>query len=142
MPRRQKLIFAAFIFVGIGCFVTAALIGNSGRSDQSVTSNPAIDALIPNRGDEVLQQQNVGIDLAADYQLVSLTISPDPNCQFPIDVTEHVRHVEGLQQYLYAPGPGLPITALSADDNCAFATFQAIADPTDVQTIDWNFTVN
>lgn len=142
MPRRQKAIFAAFILAGLGMFVAAGLIGNSGRDDQSVSSNPAIDALVPNRGDEVLQQQTVGIDLAAGWQLVRLTISPDGNCGFPIDVTAQTRYVEGLQQYLFTPGDGQLISALSADENCAMATFAEIANPTNNDTIDWVFTVS
>lgn len=123
-------------------FVVAGLIGNSGNDDQSVLNNPAVDALIPSRGDEVLQQQTVGIDLAAGYQLVRLTIAPDENCGFPVDVTAQTRYVEGLQQYLFSPGEGQLISALSADANCAIATFAEIANPTNTETIDWVFTVS
>lgn len=123
-------------------FVAAGILGNSGRTDQSVANNPAVDALIPNRGDEVLQQQRVGIDLAAGYQLVRLTISPNENCGFPVDVTAQTRHVEGLQQYIFTPDDGQLITALSADENCVQATFSEIANPTNTDTIDWNFTVS
>ncbi|NDH84769.1 MAG: hypothetical protein EBY65_07865, partial [Acidimicrobiia bacterium] len=45
-------------------FVFAALVSDGDGSDMSVSQNPAIDRIIPNRGDEVLQQQTVGIDLA------------------------------------------------------------------------------
>ena len=142
MPRRQKAIFAAFILAGLSVFVVAGLIGNSGNDDQSVINNPAVEALIPNRGDEVLQQQTVGIDLAPGFQLVRLTISPDAACRFPIDVTAQTRYVEGLQQYLFTPGEGTPISALAADDNCAVATYAEIANPTNTDDIDWNFTVS
>jgi hypothetical protein len=142
VPRRQKVIFAGFILAGLAMFVGAGLVGNSGRDDQSVASNPAIDALIPNRGDEVLQQQSVGIDLAAGWQLVRLTISPDGNCGFPVDVTAETRYVEGLQQYVFTPDEGQLIQALSADENCAMATFAEIANPTNSETIDWVFTVS
>ena len=142
MPRRQKAIFAVFVLAGLSLFVVAGLIGNSGNDDQSVLNNPAVDALIPSRGDEVLQQQTVGIDLAAGYRLVRLTISPDAGCRFPVDVTAQTRYVEGLQQYLFTPGEGMPITALAADDNCAVATYAEIANPTNTDDIDWNFTVS
>lgn len=142
MTKRQYAIFSTLILVGIAMFVVAALIGNSGDDDISVSNNPGIDALIPNRGDEVLQQQPVGIDLAPGYRLVRLTISPNVNCQFPIDVTAQTRHVEGLQQYIYTPDEGRLIAALAADDNCAVAVFEEIARPGDTQTIDWTFTVS
>ena len=121
MPRRQKLIVSAFILAGIGMFVGAGLIGNSGNTDQSVANNPAIDALIPNRGDEVLQQQTVGIDLAPGYRLVRLTISPNASCGFPVDVTAQTRHVEGLQQYLFSPGEDAPDHAGDGDRIGAYA---------------------
>ena len=142
MERRHKLIMAAFVAAGLAFFVAAGMIGNSGNSDVSVVNNPAIDALIPNRGDEVLQQQQVGIDLATDFRLVQLTISPDAKCGSPVDVTNQTRHVEGLQQYVFSPGEGLPIERLSADFNCAVATFEEIARPGDFEQIEWTFTVN
>jgi len=140
VQRRQKLFLTCLFAGGIGLFVIAGLIGNSGNNDRSVSDNPAIDRLIPNRGDEVLQQQVVGIDLAAGYQLVSLTISPDAACRFPVDVTAATRYVEGLQQYLFTPGQGQPIEALAADANCVVAVYQEIAQPQNTGEIDWSFT--
>ena len=142
MPRRQKAIFAGLILAGISLFVAAGFIGNSGTDDQSVLNNPAVDALIPNRGDEVLQQQTVGIDLASDYRLVRLTISPDAACRFPVDVTAQTRYVEGLQQYLYTPSNGQPVAQLSPDDNCAIAVYEEIANPGNRAEIEWAFTVS
>ncbi|MEC7375284.1 MAG: hypothetical protein VX742_09010, partial [Actinomycetota bacterium] len=82
MPRRQKLVFAGLILAGFAMFVFAGLVSDGDGSDMSVSQNPAIDRIIPNRGDEVLQQQTVGIDLASGYRLVRLTISPDEACRF------------------------------------------------------------
>ncbi len=142
MPRHQKLIIAAFVLVGVGMFTIAGLIGNSGRDDVSVTSNPAIEALVPERGSEVLQQFQVGIDLAAEYRMVRMTISPDARCLAPVDVTAHTRHVEGLQRYIYTPNEGLPVEALAADSNCIEVTFEKTSRPGETETIDWTFTVN
>ena len=142
MHRRHKLIMAAFVAAGLGFFVAAGVIGNSGSTDVSVVNNPAIDALIPNRGDQVLQQQQVGIDLASEFRLVQLTISPDARCRTPVDVTNQTRHVEGLQQYIYSPGDGLPVEKLAPNANCAVAIFEEIARPGDFQDIEWSFTVN
>ncbi len=142
VPRRQKLIFATMVAAGIGFFVVAGLIGNGGDDDTSVLNNPAIDNLIPGRGDEVLQQQSVGIDLAPKYRLVSLTISPDARCTRPVDVTGETRYVEGLQQYIFTPGAGRLVEALSADFNCARAVFEEISQPGQVKEIEWAFTVN
>jgi len=142
VARKQKLIFGFMILVGLVLLSSAFIIGNSGNDDDSVLNNPAVDALIPNRGDEVLQQQTVGIDLAAGYRLVRLTISANANCTLPVDVTSNTRYVEGLQQFLFTPGQGKPIESLAADFNCAEAVFEEIAQPGNVDRIEWAFTVN
>jgi len=143
VPRRQYVIFAAFIIIGLGFIVGAGIIGGNGTTDDiSVSGNPAIDGLIPGRGDEVLQQQTVGVDLAAEYRLLILTISPGARCSSPVDVTAFTRHVEGLQQYLFTPALGTPIEALSGGFNCARAVFEEIARPGEFQEIDWAFSVN
>ena len=95
MPRRQKLVLAGLILAGFAMFVFAGLVSDGDGSDMSVSQNPAIDRIIPNRGDEVLQQQTVGIDLASGYRLVRLTISPDEACRFPVDVAENGAVPEG-----------------------------------------------
>ncbi len=142
MSRRQRLVFAALLAFGVGFIVLAGLIGNSGSDDVSVVNNPAVEALIPNRDDEVLQQQAVGIDLAPEYRLVRLAISADARCARPIDVTAHARHVEGLQRWIYTPDESRPIAALAAERNCARAVFEEIARPGETETIEWSFTVN
>lgn len=142
MNRRQYVIFSSLIGAGIAMFVIAALVGGSDPGDISVRNAVGIDAIIPNRGDEVLQQQSVGIDLAPGYRLVRLTISPNSNCQSGVDVTGQTRYVEGLQQYLFTPGTGQLIEALAPDDNCAVAVYEEIARPGATESIDWNFTVS
>ncbi len=68
MPRRQKLVFAGLILAGFAMFVFAGLVSDGDGSDMSVSQNPAIDRIIPNRGDEVLQQQTGVIDRASGYR--------------------------------------------------------------------------
>ena len=82
MPRRQKLVFAGLILAG---FAMLSLPASSATAtgDMSVSQNPAIDRIIPNRGDEVLQQQTVGIDLASGYRLVRLRSRPTKPAAFP-----------------------------------------------------------
>lgn len=123
-------------------FVIAGMIGSGTTDDISVSRNDAIDFLIPNRGDEVLQQTSVGIDLAPEFRLLSLVISPNPTCSGGVDVINFVNELDGLNRYIYVPGSGKPVKALSADDNCVVATFEETARPGSVQTIDWQFTVN
>ncbi len=123
-------------------FVLVGIIGRGTTDDVSVSRNPAIDELVPHRGDEVLQQTSVGIDLAPEYRLLSLVISPNPTCTGGVEVIDFVNQLDGLNRYIYVPDAGKPVTALSADDNCAVAIFEEAARPGSTQSIDWRFTVN
>ena len=118
----------------------SGVIGNDDAPDQAL-STPGVEALIPQRGDEVLQQHEVGIDLEPGFRLVSLTISPDAACRQPVEVISDVRRVEGLEQYVYQPGEGQIVEALSADQNCVVATIEEIAVPGRFSEIEWTFTV-
>ncbi len=141
MLRRQQAIFGLLILSGIALIAVAALINNDDQPD-SALSVPGVEGLIPNRNDEVLQQQRVGIDLAPEYRLVEMTISANARCARPVVVTEHVRRVEGLQQFFYQPGAGLPVEALAPDQNCVVATIEKISAPGRLSDIEWVFTVN
>lgn len=141
MGRRQKLIFAALLSAGVAMFVIAGVIGNDEAPDRAL-SIPGVEALIPQRGDEVLQQQRVGIDLEAGFRLVSLTISPDARCLLPIEVIGSTRRIEGLEQWVYQPREGLPVPALAPDQNCVVATIEDITRPGEFEEIEWVFTVS
>ena len=140
MPGRQRLIFAALVLAGIGLFVAAGLIGNDNSPDQAL-STPGVEGLIPRRGDEVLRQQRVGMDLEPGFRLVSLTISPDARCRRPVEVISEVRRVEGLEQYVYQPAEGKLVEFLSPDQNCVIATIEEIAAPGRFSEVEWTFTV-
>ncbi len=142
VTRRSKTIFAALLLSGMSMFVIAGLIGRDSATDVSVSQNPAIDELIPNRGDEVLQQASVGIDLAPEFRLLSLVISPNLNCTGGVEVIDFTNQLEGLNRYVYVADSGKPLGSLSADDNCAVAIFEETSRPGSTQRIDWQFTVN
>lgn len=141
MLRKQQLIFSFLIAAGFVFIVLAALVNKDSQPDVAL-GVPGVEALIPQRNDEVLQQQRVGIDLEPGYRLVKMTISPDARCSRPVEVTQHVRQVEGLQQFIYQPAAGLPVEALAPDQNCVVATIEEISAPGRFSDIQWVFTVN
>lgn len=141
MLRKQQIIFGILIASGIALIGAAALINNDDQPDLAL-STPGVEGLIPERDDEVLQQQRVGIDLEPEYRLVEMTISADARCAHPVVVTGHVRRVEGLQQFIYQPAAGLPVEALAPDENCVVATIEKISLPGRFTDIEWVFTVN
>lgn len=140
---RIRVGIVALALFGIGVFVVAALAGSGeDESDRAVTAGPAVDRVIPNPGDEVLQQQRVGVVLDARYRLSSMVILPSANATEGVDVTSEVEHTEGLNRFEFAPGEGRLIEALSPDANCVIARFVLIARPEESDTVRWCFEVS
>jgi len=139
---RIRVSIAALILFGILGFVVAALVGSGDDADSAVTASPAVDRVIPNPGDEVLQQQQVGVVLDARYRLSSLVVYPSDQVGNGVDVTAEVNHIEGLNRFEFDPGEGRLIEALSPDTNCAVATFVLIARPEEADSVRWCFEVS
>ncbi len=141
MGRKQYLIFAALIVAGVGMFVGAGVIGRSNPPDAALRT-PGVEALIPERGDEVLQQQQVAIDLEPGYLVRSFTISPDARCGSPVEVVDFVRPTDGVNLWVYQPDEGKPVVSLSADNNCVHVVIENIQRPGELHEVEWAFTVN
>ena len=142
-PLRVRVGIAALAVLGILGLVVAALVG-SGDDDplNAVTAGPAVDQVIPSPGDEVLQQQRVGVVLNTRYRLSSLAIFASEQSTGGVDVTAEVDHIKGLNRFEFVPGDGRLIEALSPDTNCAVATFVLIARPEESDTVRWCFEVS
>ena len=141
MGRTQYLIFAALVLAGIGMFVGAGLIGRSNPPDAALRI-PGVEELIPERGDEVLQQQRIGIDLEPGYVVRSFSVSPDARCLEPVELVDFVRPTDGVNLYVYQPDEGLPVRALSPDDNCVRVVIEDIQRPGELHEVQWEFTVS
>ncbi len=141
MLRKQQIIFSLLVAIGVALIAVTALVDRGGQTDLAL-SIPGVEALIPERNDEVLQQQRVGIDLSPEYRLVEMTIAANSRCANGVAVTQHVRKVDGLQQFIFQPAAGLPVEALAPDQNCVTATIEKISAPGRFTDIEWSFTVN
>lgn len=141
MARKQRLIFSALVLAGIAMFVFAGMVGGSDPPDQALRT-PGVEGLVPARGAEVPQQQQVGIDLEPGYVVRSFTISPNARCTDPVELVDFVRPTDGVNLYVYQPDPGKPVVALSPDDNCVKVTIEDIQRPGELATVEWAFTVN
>ena len=116
--------------------VLAVLLGVmlSSRTDPPLAD--AIEALIPNQGDEVLSQSDIGIDLISGYT-AELTLNgiPIPDSQ--------LRRVDGLNQVTFRPDPGQIIERLQADLNCATAVYWPLSQGRQAsRTVNWCFTAS
>lgn len=135
---------------GIALFIIGFAITNTGEQQQAiVTSNPAIEELIPAPGSEVLSQSQVGIDLVAGYS-AQLYINGTP---IPLDEVNVLRDVDDpqtsadqaaafdstLNRFLYQPLPGRAVPELVGEENCAVAEFWPLVDPEAVERVEWCF---
>ena len=106
-PLRIRVGIAALAVLGILGLVVAALVGSgSDDADSAVTASPAVDRVIPSPGDEVLQQQRVGVVLDARYRLSSLVVYESDQVTGGVDVTAEVNHIEGLNRFEFGAGRG------------------------------------
>ncbi len=139
---KARVLIGVLLVVGALIWVGAVLLGDDGSGDVTISANEAVNAVYPGRGDEVLQQSRVGVDLDARYQLVSLVVYPSDGQRDGVDVTVALRHSTGLNLWEFIPGEGQPIQALSPDTNCATATYAPIAQPSETETFSWCFEVS
>lgn len=130
LVRRFAVPVLAALAVGVFAGMIVAAQGNDAEAER----DDAIVALIPNEGDEVLSQSNVGIVLDPTYD-VELTVNGT------LIPTEQIREVDGT--FVFRPDRGQVISALRADTNCALALYWPRAVGRDeARSVTWCFTAS
>lgn len=96
---------------------------------------PSIEQLIPEPDSQILQQGQVGIDLAPGYEAtLQIRDTPIPDDQ--------LTKVGPLNQVFFAPGPGKVFESWPAGQSCVVATFwKTELGPTTAVNRRWCFTV-
>lgn len=95
----------------------------------------SIERLIPAPDSKILQQDQIGIDLAPGYE-ASLAVNGTP---LP---TDQLLIVPALNQVFYQPGPGKIIEFWPAGRNCIVATFwRSETGPNQSSSRAWCFSV-
>ena len=141
MAKKQRLIVSALLTFGVAMLVLAGFSGGGNDDDISVTGNPAIDALIPDREAEILRGDQVGIDLADGYAAaLSIETSDGRTIPIPSDQLEQ-NFQDNLGVFTFRPGDGKALDAFPPQANCITATYWPIIDREDAQTIRWCFQV-
>lgn len=130
LVRRFAVPVLAALAVGMFAGMIIAAQGNDSEAER----DDAIVALIPNEGDEVLSQSNVGIVLDPTYA-VELTINGT------LIPAEQLREVDGT--VVFRPDRGQAISSLRADTNCALARYwpRSIGE-TEAKSVTWCFTAS
>ena len=141
MSTRDRIVISGLLAFGLVLLVLAATNGASDGADITVSGNPAIDALIPERESEVLRRGEIGIDLAEGFQ-AALTIetSDGRSIAIPSDQLEG-NFQDNLGRFIFRPGEGQVLDVLPPQSNCVRATFWPITDRQDAQEIRWCFEV-
>lgn len=141
MSKKDRAIISLAIAFGFVILGIAFANGAEDGEDISVTQNPAIDALIPERESEILQGDQVGIDLAEGYA-GALTIETSDGRTVPIPTDEvDGNFQDNLGRFLFRPGEGKVLDALPPQSNCVTATYWPIVSPDDSLSIRWCFEV-
>ncbi len=141
MSKRQRIIFSGLLGFGLVLLFLAASNGAGDGADITVSGNPAIDALIPERETEVLRRTEVGIDLAEGYQgALTLETSDGRNIPVPSDQIDG-NFQDNLGRFIFRPGPGQVLDVFPPQANCVTATYWPITDRQAAQTIRWCFEV-
>jgi hypothetical protein len=134
-PRRiqpRHLGYLALLAVaGVALYFVYQLAGEEGASNQS----SAIEELYPGENAQILQQDRVGIDLAAGYEAqLSLNGVPLPD--------DEVIVVPELSQVFYQPGPNQTFESWPSGRNCLLATYwRSATGPGQSTSRAWCFTV-
>ena len=147
----KKVLPVVGILAGLSIFVIGFVVANTDTEEPLVVSNPAIDAVTPLPGAEVLRQSQVGIDLAsgwtAELVINGVPIPPDQvnvlrNPEAPDQDAEQVGTFDRtINRFLYQPLEGRAVPELKGDENCVVATFWPLADPSATESVEWCFTV-
>ena len=140
MSTRERIVISGLVAFGIVLFVLAATNGAEDGADITVSGNPAIDALIPERESEVLRRTEVGIDLAEGY-MAALTIATSDGRNIPIPADQLDENLQSLGMFVFRPEVGRVLDVFPPQSNCVTATIWPVEDRQDAQTVTWCFEV-
>lgn len=132
--QRRAVITVVLLAAVVGLFLTGRA-AVTGPSDSSNSLPDSVDRLIPDSGDEVLRQAQVGIDVAEGYdawlQVNGVEIR---------DASDGLVKDLGTGLILFQPGPGRPVEELNPLQNCVVAfVFDPVEGESAAQPVSWCF---
>ena len=133
--RRLQPRHLAWIALAAVAIVLIVVVARLGTSDTAQLDGGRIQRLIPTPGAKILQQDEVGIDMAPGYE-ASLALD---GVVLPLDQTNVIGPIN---QVTFKPGPDKVFEKLPAGQNCVTATYwQTQFGPSVSSTRTWCFTV-
>ena len=148
---RSRLTTAAIATVGLAAIVYGVSISRTG--DQSVRPPAGVDRFVPQPGDLVLRQAQVGIDLAAGYrgelvidgQTVPVYDMRTHDCMINTIAFAGKDSVfdPGQNTLYFTPSPGATIERFAPGEHRIVARFWKLCeDPSTAQQTSWTFKVS
>ncbi len=113
---RYRLLIALLVVAALAALYAGVRATDSGGDDRiAVRGQPeVVERLIPGRGDEVIRQAELGIDLGPGYEgALVVNGAPIPDDQ--------LRLVPEQNQVYFTPGDGKAVEQLQAGPNCVEA---------------------
>lgn len=131
----RRVATTALLLAALSAFVYAFTLGE-GNTDVAVT-NDAVEQLVPPRGDQVLRQSEIGIDLKPGWT-AALVVN---GVEIPED---QLRRVDAQNQVFFTAGPGKEFEELSAGTVTVTALVWRPVDGEtrdDADAVTWTFQV-
>lgn len=120
------------VVVVIAAAVTA--LAFLGEDSDNTARDAAIEQFFPTEGDQIFQQEPVGLDLEPGFDAtLSLNGVPVP--------ADQLARTEGLNLVLFTPGPGKVLERYDDGQNCVVATVWPRSNPSSVASRSWCFRV-
>jgi hypothetical protein len=118
---RYRVLLAVLVVAAVVAFVAMIRSTDTGGPDAATAASDVVEQLVPNAGDEVLRQAELGVDLAPGYD-GTLFVN---GVEIPL---EDQRRVPEQNQMFFTPGEGKAIERLPAGANCAMALVWKASD--------------
>jgi hypothetical protein len=137
---RFKIGAVIVLTLALAAFAVAYLSTQEGGDDPIIASGGAADVvetLIPARGEQVPQQQTVGIDLVGGWD-ASLTVN---SVEIPPDELQVTRELSLVQ---FTPADGRAVEQFQPGENCVHATIWPLSEGRggeSTRTVGWCFEV-
>jgi hypothetical protein len=130
----RRLVIGLVVIGCLALLVLAAQLADTGGDTEFSADSPSFERLIPQRGTEILRQDDVGIDLAPGFT-AALVVN---GIEIPADQTA-VR--QGVDEYLYKGGED-GIVPFVAGQNCVTALIWPVDQTREsARDVSWCFNV-
>ncbi len=129
---RFKIVAAVLVTLVVVAIVIAVRKVEPGS--QAGSDSTFVEALIPDRGSQLVQQGTVGIDLKSGWDgslIINGTAIPD----------DDLRKAPSLNTLQFTPGPGKALRTLPVGNVCATAIVWPLATPKQTRPVNWCFEV-